>query len=132
MAKVILQYTFLFDPSQAWSHLNQFENDLADFFAAQGLEANVIPSVKGQNGVRIMELSKIDFVSRATNNNAEGKSKTMEQIKQVQSAAPTKTFKQYIKPTSQQNNNPKLQFKNNSDLRKRVHKLPQVNFRKVK
>lgn len=132
MAKVVLQYTFLFDPSQAWSHLHQFENDLADFFAAQGLESNILESVKGQSGNRIMELSRISFISKATNNNQEGKNKTQEQIKQVQQAAPTKTYKQYVKPTTQQNNTPKLHYKNNNDLRKRVHALPQVNFRKVK
>lgn len=67
--KALLRYTFLFDPAEAWSHLSQFENDLGDFFAANDMQVTIIKPVGGQIGERIMEIQRMDFVSKATNNN---------------------------------------------------------------
>jgi len=60
MAKqlVFLKYNFLFDTGELWSNLSQFENSLAEFFAAHDTEARVIKTVEGQIGERIMLIEK--------------------------------------------------------------------------
>lgn len=61
MAKklVFLEYTFMFDPSESWQHLSQFEQDLANYFKAVGFEAEIIQSIGGQIGRRILLISKM-------------------------------------------------------------------------
>ncbi|MBU1092551.1 hypothetical protein KJ836_02700 [Patescibacteria group bacterium] len=54
----LLEYQFLFDPSETWSNLYQFEADLAKFFLQKGLEANVIKTVDGSNGRRILLIER--------------------------------------------------------------------------
>lgn len=105
MAKVLLRYTFLFDPAVAWTQLSQFEADLVDFFAANDIQADIITPVKGQLGDRIMELKRLSIISRATNNNTIGKGKLSQQppsetsndiLKQMRNTnAPVKDFKQF-------------------------------------
>ncbi len=56
---VLLEYNFLFDSVSTWQHLSQFESDLADFFAAHDLEAQLIQGITGQSGKRIMIIKKI-------------------------------------------------------------------------
>lgn len=51
-----LEYTFMFDPSQTWSNLYQFENDLSKFFADRGYDAVIVKTVAGQGGRRILML----------------------------------------------------------------------------
>jgi hypothetical protein len=57
---VMLDYTFLFDPNSSWSHLSQFEGDLAEFFSANGLRAEIVEPMKGQIGRRILLIKRID------------------------------------------------------------------------
>ena len=97
MSKVLLKYIFLFDPVEGWSHLSQFENDLTDFFTANGLQATVIEAIKGQMGERIMELSRMDFVSRATNNNQTVREEmpASDQIKSIQNKLTPQHFKKF-------------------------------------
>ena len=66
MAKsfVFLEYTFMFDAIDTWQRLSQFENDLADFFAAHEVEANIIETMSGQSGRRIMLLKKVDAMPK--------------------------------------------------------------------
>jgi hypothetical protein len=58
---VFLEYTFLFDSSETWSHLSQFEADLADFFSVHEYQAEIVKTVGGQSGKRIMMLTRIDM-----------------------------------------------------------------------
>ncbi len=37
-----LEYTIMFDPSETWSHLYDFEGSFAKFLTALGLEAEII------------------------------------------------------------------------------------------
>lgn len=55
---ILLSYQFLFEPDASWTSLAAFESDLADFFGAYGLEAEVIKSVDGQMGNRILLIQK--------------------------------------------------------------------------
>lgn len=57
---VLLDYKFLFEPDASWTSLSAFESDLADFFAAYGLEAEIIKSVDGQMGNRILLIQKME------------------------------------------------------------------------
>jgi hypothetical protein len=60
MAKKLafLEYSFIFDPVDTWSNLSQFEGQLAQFFMMHGLEAEIVPTVGGQSGRRIMSIKK--------------------------------------------------------------------------
>ena len=59
-----LEYIFIFDPSTTWSHLYDFEKDLADFFASKGFEAETIRSIKGQLGKGVLYVKKKDKVEQ--------------------------------------------------------------------
>jgi hypothetical protein len=60
MRYAFLQYSFIFDPSQSWSHVYQFEKDLADFFAANGFEAELMKQVEGSSNQKVFILKKIE------------------------------------------------------------------------
>jgi len=60
---VSLQYTFLFTrEDNLWNSLYEFERDLADFFAAHGLEAEPILTIEGSSGNRMMMIKKIEII----------------------------------------------------------------------
>lgn len=42
MPKVILEYSFIFDPSETWQSGNAFDSSLAKLFDQVGLEAEVV------------------------------------------------------------------------------------------
>jgi hypothetical protein len=43
-----LEYTFVFEPSiNTWNRGTDFENDLADFFSSNGLEASIVKTIGG-------------------------------------------------------------------------------------
>lgn len=57
---VFLEYSFMFEPGSTWQHLSQFEQDLAAFFTDNGHEAQVIKTVNGQSGRRILLIKKVE------------------------------------------------------------------------
>lgn len=57
---VFLEYSFMFEPGSAWQHLSQFEQDLAAFFTDNGHEAQIVKTVSGQSGRRILLIKKIE------------------------------------------------------------------------
>ena len=58
MKVVFLEYSFIFDPADTWSHIWEFEEDLAKFFEERGLEALTISSVDERAGKRLLYISK--------------------------------------------------------------------------
>lgn len=50
----------MFDPADTWSSLYEFEKDLAVFFNQKVLEAEIIKSVEGQEGNRILFIRRKD------------------------------------------------------------------------
>ena len=54
-----LEYTFIFEPQNTWQSGTAFERSLADFFAAHGLEAEIIETV-GNVARRVIEIKKMD------------------------------------------------------------------------
>lgn len=59
MKLAALEYMFMFDATNTWQHSYQFEQDLSDFFAAHGYEANVVKTVEGSGGRRILYVRRI-------------------------------------------------------------------------
>ena len=55
---VFLEYRFMLDPSETYSNLYQFENDLSKFFDDKGIEAELIKPIEGSPGGKIFLLSK--------------------------------------------------------------------------
>lgn len=46
----MLDYTFVFNPSKAWSNLYQFEGLLQEFFTNKGFDPIPMTMAKGQSG----------------------------------------------------------------------------------
>src|SRR3990167_1118681 len=61
MAKqmVFLRYNFIFDAGNTWSHLSQFDESLAEFFANHDMEAETVRTINGQSGERLMLIKMI-------------------------------------------------------------------------
>lgn len=53
-----LTYRFLFDPSETWSNLYQFESSIVKYFESLGFEAQVVKTIEGAAGGRILMISK--------------------------------------------------------------------------
>ena len=56
MTLVFLEYSFMFNPDEAWQHVNQFEQDFAKFLDERGFEAETIKGVGV--GKRILAITK--------------------------------------------------------------------------
>ncbi len=56
----VLEYTFLFEPESTYQHLFQFESDLAKFFDAKEMQAEVLKTVEGSGVKRMMYICKKD------------------------------------------------------------------------
>jgi hypothetical protein len=57
---VFLKYNFIFDSSDTWSNLSEFENTLAKYFEEHDMEAKIIQTVSGQVGDRLMLISRCE------------------------------------------------------------------------
>lgn len=57
---VFLKYNFIFDSSDTWSNLSEFENTLAKYFEDHDMEAKIIQTVSGQVGERLMLISRAE------------------------------------------------------------------------
>ncbi|KKN16899.1 hypothetical protein LCGC14_0971040 [marine sediment metagenome] len=58
MSLVFLEYSFMFNPDEAWQHVNQFEQDFAKFLDERGFEAETIKGIGEGAGKRILFISK--------------------------------------------------------------------------
>ncbi len=54
----LIQYAFLFDTSEAWTNLYQFESTLVKYFETVGFDAEILKTVEGARGMRILMLKK--------------------------------------------------------------------------
>ena len=81
---VILEYMFMFNPSQTWSHLYEFEKSMAEFFNSKGLEAEIVKTVEGSPGRRMLIISKKEVTTLPTTPTPKGRPKgTKAYIKSV-------------------------------------------------
>ena len=53
-----LEYGFMFDPTETFGNVYDFENKLADFFKACGYEAHVLTNVRGQTSPSVLFITK--------------------------------------------------------------------------
>lgn len=102
----ILEYSIMFDPSIAWSNGYQFENQLADFFAANGFEANIVEA-KGGTGRRVIFLTPLEFTDLQVKDPSK---KATEQIKQIAQKPTPKDFKRFKEPRHSNIIPPKLNY----------------------
>lgn len=58
----LLEYAFMFDTGEAWSNLYQFESTILKYFETLGFEAEILKTVEGTTGRRIMMLKKRPMV----------------------------------------------------------------------
>ena len=72
---VILEYLFMFNPSDTWSHLYEFEKSLTEFFNSKGLEAEVVKTVEGSPGRRMLVIKKREVLSLPTTPAPKGRPK---------------------------------------------------------
>jgi hypothetical protein len=63
---VFLKYAFLFDAAESYSHLYQFERDLADFFKTKGFVAELPKMIEGYQGEKIILLKRVDSMIAPT------------------------------------------------------------------
>lgn len=54
----LLEYAFMFDTGEAWSNLYQFESTILKYFETLGFEAEILKTVEGATGRRILMLKK--------------------------------------------------------------------------
>lgn len=81
---IFLDYTFLFDTTDTFQYLYQFEKELGDFLKTKGFEAHVIDTVQGAPSRRILFITKApspDVQSAATA--TEATQTVKERIRQV-------------------------------------------------
>ena len=62
MNLVLLKYNFLFDPTETWTNLYQFEDQLKAFFAEHNMTAEIVKPIDGSGGDRIMLIKKVEEV----------------------------------------------------------------------
>lgn len=61
--KVLIKYTIIFDPSEAWSKISEFEGDFAKFFNDRGLEVEVVqPPNQVREDDKILLLTKKEII----------------------------------------------------------------------
>lgn len=87
----LIEYAFMFDTSEAWSNLYQFESTLLKYFDALGFEAEVLKTVEGATGRRILMLKKKPTVVNAPEKNPVGRPQTTgNKFKDLAERKPTK------------------------------------------
>jgi hypothetical protein len=92
-----LQYSFIFDPSEAWAHVYQFEKDLAEFFTSKGFDAQVMKQIEGTQGsTKVLILKKIDGAVMPTETKP-GRPVTfkghLNKVRATKTSAPARDFK---------------------------------------
>ena len=57
---VSIAYQFIFErDANIWNNIFAFESDIADFFKTNGLEADMVNTVDGSNGLRVIIIRKM-------------------------------------------------------------------------
>jgi len=69
-AIALIEYAFMFDTGEAWSNLYQFESTILKYFDALGFEAEILKTVEGATGRRILMLKKKPMPVNAPNEKA--------------------------------------------------------------
>ena len=97
--QALLEYAFLFDTSEAWSNLYQFESTILKYFETLGFDAEILKTVEGATGRRIMILKKKpQVVNGPTDKNPVGRPQTTgSKFKDLAQRKPTKAELEFKK-----------------------------------
>ena len=55
---VLLEYLFMFKPSDTWSQLYEFEQSFASYLESIGFEGNFVKSIKGGSSRNVLIITK--------------------------------------------------------------------------
>lgn len=104
MAKkiAILEYSFIFDPSETWPSGYEFESSLAQYYAKYGIECQIVETAGG-TGRRVIYLSKGKV------NDMKPDIKPGEPVKRTVQAPP-KDYKKYQNPKHPDTRPPKVEY----------------------
>ena len=69
----LLDYTFLFDPSELWTNTSQFEGALYKFFEERGIDCQTVTTNQSNNGRRMIVLSQKPMVKTSEKVTTKGK-----------------------------------------------------------
>lgn len=56
----LLEYIFLFDPTDTWSYRYEFESELVAFFKSKGFEAVILQTMDDSNVRRVLQIKPMD------------------------------------------------------------------------
>ena len=70
-----LEYNFIFDPSETWSNLYQFEQTLVKYFETIGMDVQMVKTIEGVGARRILIISRKPMVN-VPEKNAVGRPQT--------------------------------------------------------
>lgn len=80
---VYLEYVVIFDPSNTWASVYDFEKDFNDFFGAYGMQVKIISTANSIPGKRVLFIEKSELLERPIIKQEiqnEDKQKSMKQI----------------------------------------------------
>jgi glutathione synthase/RimK-type ligase-like ATP-grasp enzyme len=64
---VLLEYIFMFNPSETFSHLYDFEKTLTEFLNSKGLEATIVKTVNGYQGRQVLLIKRRETLTPSIN-----------------------------------------------------------------
>jgi hypothetical protein len=76
----VLEYTIMFDPSETWPHLHQFEGFLSKSLDSIGMEAEILNPVGGQLNKSVLYIKKKGVLGMSEPNIITGKSEEKPKI----------------------------------------------------
>lgn len=50
----------MFDPKSTWSHIDDFEESLAEFFKVNSMQANIISPINGYKGRKVIFVQRVE------------------------------------------------------------------------
>lgn len=80
MARIYVDYTFIFDPKEAWEHVSVFNDDLGAFFKQKGFEGEIVEPAGEKQDKIMVYLKKIEILEPLTSNALPPTDKKMSEI----------------------------------------------------
>ena len=93
---VLLDYTFMFDPSALWPSLSQFESSLIEYYAAHGCEVSIVET-GGNTGRRVLQINKIEDIPRLVNQPQQTKGTSGQVIRNMAQSTPSEQQQRFQK-----------------------------------
>ena len=62
-----LEYTFMFDPNDTFTSISEFERQFAVFLATKNMQAEIVNTVGGAPGKRVMLIQNMEKLDKMAN-----------------------------------------------------------------